>query len=157
MKITLQEQYICFAVQHISSSPSTRYFKLLDEISGKIKGMGYQPTDEVEVEVDPNQLVDIYFELGMQPEYLVAGINENMKLAITVQFTQKITNYLTLLATLGVSDLTQEEFDALSPSDKEIVLEGRDAQTVVGRISQRDSITNQVILNVMAEGRSLIS
>jgi len=157
MKITLQERFICFAVHHISPAPSFQYFKLLDEISGKIKGMGYQPTDEVEVEVDPNQLVDIYFGLGQNPEYLVAGVNEHMKSAITAQFTQKITDYLTLLATLGVEDLTQEEIDALPPVDQEIVYEGRAAQTVVGRISSRDSLTNQIIENMMAEGRNLIS
>jgi hypothetical protein len=119
--------------------------------------MGYQPTDEVEVEVDPNQLVDIYFGLGQNPEYLVAGVNEHMKGAITAQFTQKITDYLTLLATLGVSDLTQEEIYALPQADQEIVYEGRDAQTVVSRISARDSVTNQTILNMMADGRNLIS
>jgi hypothetical protein len=157
MKITLQERFICFAVQHISNSPLAQYFKLLDEISGKIKGMGYQPTDEVEIEVDPNQLVNIYFGLGQNPEYLVAGVNEHMKGAITVQFTQKITDYLTLLATLGVEDLTQEEIDALPSADQEIVYEGRAAQTVVGRISSRDSLTNQIIENMMAEGRRLVS
>lgn len=157
MKITLQERFICFAVQHISSAPTFQYFKLIDSISSKIKGMGYQPTDEVEIEVDPNTLVDIYFGLGQNPEYLVAGVNEHMKLAITVQFTQKITAYLTLLATLGVSDLTQEEIDALPSSDQEIVYEGRDAQTVVSRITARDSVTNQIIENMMAQGRALLT
>jgi hypothetical protein len=80
-----------------------------------------------------------------------------MKGAITVQFTQKITDYLTLLATLGVEDLTQEEIDALPSADQEIVYEGRAAQTVVGRISSRDSLTNQIIENMMAEGRRLVS
>jgi hypothetical protein len=80
-----------------------------------------------------------------------------MKGAITVQFTQKITDYLTLLATLGVEDLTQEEIDALPPTDQEIVYEGRAAQIVVGRISSRDSLTNQIIENMMAEGRRLVS
>lgn len=157
MKITLQERFICFAVQHISSAPTFQYFKLIESISSKIKGMGYQPTDEVEIEVDPTTLIDIYFGLGQNPEYLVAGINEHMKSAITVQFTQKITDYLTLLATLGVSDLTQEDIDALSPTDQQIVYEGRDAQTVVGRITSRDSATNQIIENMMAQGRELIS
>lgn len=157
MKITLQEQFICFAVQQISSAPTFQYFKLIDSISSKIKGMGYQPTDEVEIEVDPNTLVDIYFKLGLNPEYLVAGVNEHMKIAITTQFTQKITDYFTLLATLGVSDLTQEEIDALSPTDQEVVSEGRDAQAVVNKITSRDSLTNEIIQNMMAEGRNLIS
>lgn len=157
MKIKLQERHLCFVTHHLSNIVAGQYFKLLSEIRDKIKDQGHQPTDEVEVEVNKNELYTIYNELGQKPEYLVTQINREMKQMLTTQFTEKITAYLTLLATLGVSDLTQEEIDALPPSDQVIVYEGRDTQWVVAQITQRDNIADQYLNAMINEGRNLIS
>jgi hypothetical protein len=157
MKIKLQERHLCFVTQHLSNIVAGQYFKLLSEIRDKVKGQGYQPTDEVEVNVEKNELYTIYNELGQKPEYLVTQINREMKQMLSAQFTQKITAYLTLLATLGVSNLTQEEIDALPPSDQTIVYEGRDTQWVVAQIAQRDAVADQYLNAMINEGRNLIS
>ena len=157
MKIKLQERHLCFVTQHLSNIVAGQYFKLLSEIRDKVKDQGHQPTDEVEVSVDKNELYTIYNELGQKPEYLVTQINREMKQMLQTQFTEKITAYLTLLATLGVEDLTQEEIDALPPSDQIIVYEGRDTQWVVAQITQRDNIADQYLNAMINEGRNLIS
>jgi hypothetical protein len=157
MKIKLQERHLCFVTQHLSNIVAGQYFKLLSEIRDKVKDQGHQPTDEVEVSVDKNELYTIYNELGQKPEYLVTQINREMKQMLQTQFTEKITAYLTLLATLGVEDLTQEEIDALPPSDQIIVYEGRDTQWVVAQITQRDNIADQYLNAMISEGRNLIS
>lgn len=157
MKIKLQERHLCFVTQHLSNIVAGQYFKLLSEVRDKIKGQGYQPTDEVEVSVERGELYTIYNELGQKPEYLVTQINREMKQMLQTQFTQKITAYQTLLATLGVSDLTQAEIDALPPSDQAIVYEGKDTQWVVSQIAQRDNIADQYLNAMINEGRNLIS
>ena len=157
MKITLQERHLCFVVDHLSNMIAGQYFKLLAEIRDKVKDQGYQPSDEIEVEVDKNELYTIYVEMGQKPEYLVAQINREMEQMLSSQFTQKITDYLTLLATLGVPNLTQEEIDALPLTDQAIVYEGRDTQWVVAQIAQRDAIADQYIDAMITSGRSLIS
>ena len=157
MKIKLQERHLCFIVNHLSQTIAGQYFRLLAEIRDKVKDQGYQPTDEVEVEVDKSEVLVIYFELGQKPEYFVTRINREMRVVLENQFTQKITDYLTLLATLGISDLTQAQINALSPSDQVIVYEGQDTQWIVNKITQRD-LRAEADLEVLIQlGRNLIS
>lgn len=157
MKIKLQERHLCFVTQHLSQIVAGQYFKLLSEIRDKIKGLGYQPTDEVEVEVDKSEVLIIYFEIGQKPEYFVSAINKEMKQILQTQFVQKITAYQTLLATLGVSDLTQVQINALSLSDQTIVYEGKDTQWLVDQITQRDLRADADLETLIQIGRNLIS
>lgn len=157
MKIKLQERHLCFVTQHLSNIVAGQYFTLLSEIRDKIKDQGHLPTDEVEVDVKALDVLTLYFEIGQKPEYLVSKINREMKQLLQTQFTQKITAYMTLLATLGVSDLTQTEIDALSPTDQTIVYEGKDTQAIVNEITRRDDIAEATMEGLITAGRNLIS
>ena len=157
MKIKLQERHLCFVVNHLSNIIAGQYFKLLSEIRDKIKDQGYHPTDEVEVEVDKSEVLVIYFEIGQKPEYFVSAINKEMKVLLQTQFLEKATAYQVLLSTLGVSDLTQVEIDALPPSDQTIVYEGKDTQWLVNQITQRDLRADADLETLIQAGRNLIS
>ena len=157
MKIKLQERHLCFVTQHLSNIVAGQYFKLLSEIRDKVKGQGHQPTDEVEVSVERNELYTIYGELGQKPEYLVTQINRDMKQMLSAQFLEKATAYQVLLSTLGVSELTQSEINALPPSDQTIVYEGKDTQWLVNQITQRDLRADADLETLIQAGRNLIS
>lgn len=157
MKIKLQENQLCFVAQHLSSIVAGQYFKLLHEIKSKVNAQVNLPTDLIEVEVDKQHLLNIYFDFGQKPEYLTASLNRNMKTILTTQFVSKITAYQTLLYTLGLSSLNEEQYNALTDEQKTIVNEGKDTEFVISEITNRDLNAEQIVLDLMQNGRDLLS
>lgn len=157
MKIRLQENQLCFVANHLSNIVAGQYFKLLHEIKSKVNAQIYQPTDLVEVIVDRQHLLNIYFDFGQKPEYLTAALNRDMKQILTEQFIVKLTDYQSLLAVLGVTELTDAQYALLTDEQKAVVDEGLDTQYVISEITIRDTNADQAILELMAAGRALLS
>lgn len=157
MKIQLQENQLCFVAQHLSNIVAGQYFKLLHEIKSKVNAQVYQPTDLVEVEVDKQHLLNIYFDFGQKPEYLTAAINRDMKAILTTQFITKLTAYQVFLSSLGVESVSEAQYALLTDEEKTIVDEGLDTQYVISEITIRDTNADQLVLDLMANGRALLS
>lgn len=157
MKIQLQENQLCFVAQHLSNIVAGQYFKLLHEIKSKVNAQVYQPTDLVEVEVDKQHLLNIYFDFGQKPEYLTAALNRDMKTILTTQFITKLTAYQVFLSSLGVESVSEAQYALLTDEEKTIVDEGLDTQYVISEITIRDTNADQLVLDLMANGRALLS
>jgi hypothetical protein len=156
MKIQLKEKHLCFIASQLKNYALSDFFRLVMQIREKLVGNNLAPDDLVEISTTPQELTSIYTMMGQKAEGLVVGINAAMKADLLPQLVSMIIQgVLAVDATAEVMVNGQPNLPLLLSFNLPEG-DGKEAQTTLTIVSQREEINSNWAASEIEKGRALI-